>query len=154
MKCALAVAFALALALAAPALAGDKVVKASADSRLEELFYIFGIHNLSDDKSHVAVRLFESGGGDPALNGNHLLLAIVPSPDQAPRIWRTGIDIYLVRSVSLDAQKSEIAIEVTEHFPGDAGDVDARPRLYTIQYDVDPKSGVVSENIRVRGNQP
>jgi hypothetical protein len=145
-----ALATAIALVFAAPALAEEGVVEASDDSRLQVLAYVFEIHNLSDDKRDAMVHLFESGGGDPAMNGNRLLLAIVSYPDQKPRIWETDIDIYKVRSVALDAEKSEIAIDVTEHFQGDEGVIRERRRLYTIRYDVDPESGAVSETIRVR----
>jgi hypothetical protein len=139
----------IALALPSPALAEDSVVKASDDSSLQLLSRVFSIHNLSDDKNGVKVRLFESGGGDPALNGNRLMLAVVPDPALEPRVWRTGIDIYSVRGVALDAEKSEISIDVTEHFQDDHGPIRERPRSYTIRYDVDAESGAVSEAIQV-----
>jgi hypothetical protein len=145
-----AIAAALAFVITAPAFAGDRVVKASNDPGLQELAYVFRIHNLSDDERDTMVRLFESGGGDPAMNGNRLLLAIVSYSDHSQCIWETGIDIYTVQSVALDAEKSEIAIEVTEHFQGDEGRIRERSRLYTISYDVDSESGKVSETIRVR----
>ena len=142
----------ISLLFTAPALAADGTVKASNDSSLQVLAQVFGIHNLSDDKRGVMLHLFESGGGDPAVNGNHLLLAIVPEPSQAPRVWQTGIDIYNVRSVALDAEKSEISIDATEHFQGDPGVIRERPRHYTIRYDIDAESGAVSETIQVRSD--
>jgi hypothetical protein len=150
MKRALAVA--MVLVFASPSLAEDRVVKAPADSRLQVLATVSGSHNLSDVERGVMVRLFESGGGDPAMNGNRLMLAIVPEPAQEPRVWETGIDIYEVRGVALDAEKSEISIDVTEHTQGDQGAIRERPRNYTILYDVDAETGAVSETIRVRND--
>ena len=145
-----ALATAIALVFTAPAFAEDRVVKVSDDSRLQVLASVSNIHNLSDDKRDAMVRLFESGGGDPAMNGNRLLLVVVSHSNQEQRVWETGIDIYQVRSVALDAEKSEVAIDVTEHFQGDEGPIRERPRHYTTHYDVDPESGAVSETIRVR----
>jgi hypothetical protein len=144
----------LALIFTSPALAAEETVKATGDSSLQVLTRVFGIHNLSDDKRGLTLRLFESGGGDPAVNGNHLMLAIVPEPSQAPRVWQTGIDIYKVRSVALDAEKPEISIDATEHFQGDQGAIGERPRHYTIRYDIDAESGAVSETIRIRDDEP
>lgn len=142
----------VALVLPSPALAEERVVNASDDSSLQVLLHVFGIHSLSDEESGVQVRLFESGGGDPAVNGNRLVLAIVPDPELKPRVWRTGIDVYSVRGVALDAGKSAISIDVTEHFQGGEGPIRKRARRYTIRYDVDAKSGAVAETIRVRAD--
>jgi hypothetical protein len=146
----LPIAVAIALVFTAPAFAADRVVKASADSRLEILASVFEIHDLSDDEHEATVRLFESGGGDPVMNGNRLLFAVVSHSDHDQRVWETGIDVYRVRSVALDAQKSEVAISVIEHVREDEGPIRERPALYTIRYDVDATGGGLSETIRIR----
>jgi hypothetical protein len=144
-----ALALSIAVIFTSPALAEDGLVKASNDSNLQVLSYVFGVHNLSDEKRGAIFRLFESGGGDPALNGNRLLLATLPDPSQEPRVWRSGIDVYIVRGVALDSEKGEISIDAIEHYRGDEGSVRERARIYTIEYDVDTESGAVSESIRV-----
>jgi hypothetical protein len=144
------VAAAVVFVITATAFAGDRVVSASDDSGLQVLASVFRIHQLADEKRDTTVRLFETGGGDPAVNGNRLLLVVVSHSDHGLRIWETGIDVYTVQSVALDAEKSEIAIDVIEHFQEDEGRIRERPRLYTITYDVDSESGEVSETIRVR----
>jgi len=144
-----ALVLSIAVIFTSPALAEDRAVDASSDSNLQVLSYVFGVHNLSDEKRGVMLRLFESGGGDPALNGNRLLLATLPDPSQEPRVWRSGIDVYKVRDVTLDTEKGEISIDAIEHYQGDEGSVRERSRIYTIKYDVDTESGVVSETIRV-----
>jgi hypothetical protein len=145
-----ALAAVAALVFSGPALAEERIVKASEDPGLGMLASVFRVHELGDDRGHVAIRLFESGGGDPAMNGNRLLLAVVPGPDQRARVWETGIDVYAVRGVALDAGKSELSIDATEHVPGDDGAIRERSRRYTLRYGVDPESGAVSETIRVR----
>jgi hypothetical protein len=141
------IAAAIALAFVAPAFAEETVVKASDDSMLQVLSSVFAIHSLGDRKRNVVVRLFESGGGDPAVNGNRLLLAIISDPQIAPRVWRTGIDVYEVKEVSLDTEKAELAIAVVEQSPQD---MRMRPGLYVIRYDVDLEEGAISETIRIR----
>jgi hypothetical protein len=139
----------MVLVITAAALAEDREVKASDAPGLQVLSSVFEVHTLSDSKSGASVRLFESGGGDPAMNGNRLMLSIVTYPDQEPRVWETGIDVYTVKNVDLNAEKSEIVIEVAEHSQGDDGRIGERPATYTLRYQVDPETAAISKTLRV-----
>ena len=52
----------------------------------------------------------------------------------------------------LDPEKSEISIDVTEHFQAEQADIRERPRRYTIRYGIDATSGAVSETIQIRND--
>ena len=141
-----------ALLIVTPVLADEQTVKASDDSVLKAITDINTVYNLDNEKNHLLVRLFLRGGGDPAMNGNHLLLAIIPAPEQVPHIWDTGIDIDSVRNVVQDSEKSEVRIKVIEHFQPDQHDIRERQSLYTIRYDVDPATGSIADSIHIRND--
>jgi hypothetical protein len=141
-----------ALLIITPVLADEQTVKASDDSVLKTIMDINTIYNLDDEKNHLLVRIFLRGGGDPAMNGNHLLLAIIPAPGQVPHIWDTGIDIDSVRNIVQDAEKSEVRIKVIEHFQPDQHDTRERQSLYTIRYDLDPATGSIADSIHIRND--
>lgn len=142
----------VALLVITPVLADEQTVKASDDSVLKAITDINTVYNLDDDKNHLLVRLFLRGGGDPAMNGNHLLLAIIPAPEQVPHIWDTGIDIDRVRNVVQDSEKSEVRIKVVEHYQSDQHEIRERQSLYTIRYNVDPATGSIAESIHIRND--
>jgi len=141
-----------ALLIVTPVLGDEQTVKASDDSVLKAITDINTVYNLDDEKNHLLVRLFLRGGGDPAMNGNHILLAIIPAPEQAPHIWDTGIDIDSVRNIVQDTEKSELRIKVIEHFQPDQNDIRERQSLYTIRYNVDPATGSIADSIHIRND--
>jgi hypothetical protein len=130
------------------------VLTAASDPGLEILSQVHGIHSLTDDKHGLSVRLFETGGGDPATNGNLLILTIVPfDPAQGAVTWKTGLDVYTVRSVTLDPDATEVNVQVNEHFKGGEGLIEERPRAYVIDYDVDAATGAPVAAIRIRARE-
>lgn len=148
----IALAALTALLIATPVHAAEQTVKASDDSTLKAMMDINTVYNLDDEKNHLLVRLFIRGGGDPAMNGNHLLLAIIPAPEQVAHIWDTGIDIDSVRSVAQDTENSEIRIKVIEHFQEEQRDIKERQSQYTIRYAVDTATGSVADAIHIRND--
>jgi len=64
---------AIILALGFATIADAVEVKGTSNSRFQILESVYRVHNLFDEKNDMTVRLFEMGGGDPAMNGNVLL---------------------------------------------------------------------------------
>nr|WP_086937395.1 hypothetical protein [Thaumasiovibrio occultus] len=100
---------------------------------------IYELHTLEDD--NVLVRVFETGSGDPALNGNHIVVNVMDfSPDGQNYTWQTGIDMYHVESVTLlnDAASTPVRtlnITGTEHsFNVDKEQMLEVPVSYTVTY--------------------
>ena len=113
---------AIVLASGIATLAEAVEVKATSDSGLQILESVFRVHNL-----------FETGGGDPAINGDILLLTIIPgNREQAALTWNTSINVYTVDSAGLDPEHPRIIIEVREHFAGTSGEIKERPQTYII----------------------
>ena len=153
MKLGLFLAIVLASGIATLAEAVE--VKATSDSGLQILESVFRVHNLFDEKNDVTVRLFETGGGDPAINGDILLLTIIPgNREQAALTWNTSINVYTVDSAGLDPEHPRIIIEVREHFAGTSGEIKERPQTYIIEYEFNQDTGALSDIVRLLRAQP
>jgi hypothetical protein len=148
----LALAAFTAFLVAFPVLADERIIKASDDSALTAIRDINAVYNLDDEKNHLTVRLFLRSAGDPAMNGNQLLLAIIPAPERAPHIWNTGIDIDTVRTIVRDPGKTALKINVVERYQDDQHAIKERLASYTIRYDVDTTTGSVADTLHV-GNE-
>jgi hypothetical protein len=141
----------LALGCAQHARAEAARVTRTDGDRLRILLEVHGFHRLTDPGREVSIRLFETGGGDPAMNGNRLLLALVPaSPEIASAIWETGIDVYQVDRVTVDPAAARIVVEAREHVRNAAGAVVEQSVTYAIGYEIDPDSGEIAEAISVQ----
>ena len=117
---------------------------------LNPLENVFNVHNLTDDQSGVTVRLFETGGGDPAANGNRLVLAIDPDdPELESHVWQTGIDVYQVKDVRLNTATSELEIDCIEHYLDSASAFQERSATYVIRYSADSHTGTVAKNLKI-----
>lgn len=83
----------------------------------------------------LTVKVFEIGGGDPAMNGNRLILNICEwdYADGNCYTWETGINIYEVKSIKTKGNKC--IIKCTEHQLGeDKGQIQEVPVQYVISY--------------------
>jgi hypothetical protein len=101
---------------------------------------------------HDEVAQQREGGGAPRLDRDALpvLVALVPeSPELAPCVWETGIDVYRVERVAVDPDESRIAVEAREHVRDAAGAIVEQSVTYTIAYEVDPESGEIARELSV-----
>jgi len=66
-------------------------------------------------ENEITIKVFETGGGDPLMNGNKLILNICEwdYADGNCYTWDTGINIYEVKSISVIDNKC--IIKCTEH---------------------------------------
>ena len=83
----------------------------------------------------LTLKVFETGGGDPAMNGNKLILNICEwdYADGNCYTWETGINIYEVKSIK--TQGNKCIIKCTEHqLKDDKGLIQKVPAEYIISY--------------------
>jgi hypothetical protein len=83
----------------------------------------------------LTIKVFETGGGDPAMNGNKLVLNICEwdYADGNCYTWETGINIYEVKSIK--TQGNKCIIKCTEHqLKDDKGLIQTVPAQYIISY--------------------
>ncbi|MFH2012848.1 MAG: hypothetical protein ABIJ37_09150 [Pseudomonadota bacterium] len=103
----------------------------------EECKYQFlnQIHKVTsiDTRDNVIIRLIESGGGDPAMNGNVLLLTISEGSDGESFVWETGINMFDVQKVR-SVPNHILIVEGTEHYMNSKGIIKPRPVKYQIIY--------------------
>ncbi len=98
------------------------------------------------EQGNYQIKVFETSGGDPALNGNVILLSVSDTdPDGYSYIWETGIDMGDINSIKLQAPSS-ILIEGSEDFLEDA-EAKQRPVVFKVTYG--QEKGVLSKSINV-----
>lgn len=85
-----------------------------------------------ESKAGNIVRLFEQGGGDPAMNGDQLVLNIMSYPEE--KTFDLGLNVNAV--TKFEATDTQIVLEGSEDIMGADGNIASRPFAYTIAYTI------------------
>ena len=103
---------------------------------------------LQSEKKNVTIKVFETGGGDPAMNGNNLVIHINHwDPEGTRYTWPSGIDVYEVKEVKLKDNK--IIMKCTEHIMADnSGRIETLETRYSVSYFLD-NTGYIKDIITV-----
>ncbi|MBN1382316.1 MAG: hypothetical protein JXA41_11620 [Deltaproteobacteria bacterium] len=109
---------------------------------------INGVTILQLEKRNVTIKVFETGGGDPAVNGNRLIIHISEWDPAGKRYtWNSDIDIYEVEQIELKGD--QIIIKCTEHVSEtDSGTINTVQGRYFLSYFFD-KQGHIKDTITV-----
>ncbi len=126
---------------------GAAEITASADREYDRHDRILKVTVLPDEDRDMVLRVFETGGGDPAINGNRILLNIKPADQMelSSRTWETGINMNTVDKVSLEDMS--VLIRGTEEHLEESGKVGKVPASFRITYQV--RDGKLGDKIRV-----
>ena len=86
------------------------------------------------EEEQLTIRLFETGGGDPAMNGNTIVLNLSQwDPSGNSFTWNPGVDIYELVDVRLE--RGKIRLECTEHIMDNtSGTIKTENTIYLIGY--------------------
>jgi hypothetical protein len=84
----------------------------------------------SESKAGNIVRLFETGGGDPAMNGDQLVLNILSYPED--QTYDLGLNVNTVSK--FEVTDTQVKLEGSEDIMGADGNIKNRPFAYTINY--------------------
>jgi hypothetical protein len=133
------------LVVVRPAAADE--VTASTDREYDRHDSILKVTLLPDEERDMYIRVFETGAGDPAINGDRIVVTIKPGEgqEQPSRTWETGININTVDKVSLKG--TSILIKGTEQYVDDSGKVRTVPASYRVTYQV--REGTLGDRIEV-----
>lgn len=86
--------------------AGDKsYIKPTKEAGI--LSSVFDFHYHYDQNNELAFRVFETGGGDPAMNGDIIYVAIEQGWDYGA-VWRTNINVFSVEKIEWLSRKFKI----------------------------------------------
>lgn len=121
-------------------------VKSTDDPSLGILSIVWKMHTFYDKRNDLSIRVFETGGGDPAMNSNRIVVVIASGrPGVYPlRIWETGVDVSWVKKVEfLD---KTLTMSVNEHYFSN-GDTKLREAVYKLTYDVKKGTMVVQKSL-------
>ena len=98
----------------------------------EILHCIFELHMHVDRENVFTYRVYETGGGDPAMNGNIIYVSLEDGWNYDAREWRTNINVYKVKNIKWDTNK--ITIYATEHIMLKTGEITTQDATYTITW--------------------
>jgi hypothetical protein len=127
-----------------------ELVTASRDGRWDVLDGIWAVRTVEDGDLGIVLRLFETGGGDPAMNGDMLLLHIMNfNMHDAGLTWETGINVRAVESANLDAAASKLVVKTSVDTADADGNIGSAARTYALTYSVNAR-GAVDEKISVQ----
>lgn len=96
----------------------------------------------SESKAGNIVRLFETGGGDPAMNGDQLVLNILSYPEE--KTYDLGLNVNTVSK--FEVTDTQVKIEGSEDIMDAKGSIKSRPFAYTIGYSIG-KDGAPASSI-------
>jgi len=101
----------------------------------EEGFGFFNSLFAVQDKESKAgniIRLFETGGGDPAMNGDQLVLSVMSYPEE--KTYDLGLNVNGV--TKFEVTDTQVFLEGSENFMDGQGNIKTRPYAYTINYSI------------------
>ncbi|MFZ5426894.1 MAG: hypothetical protein ACOZEN_07955 [Thermodesulfobacteriota bacterium] len=105
--------------------------KASPDKSLDILASVLSFHQGEYSKSGPVIKVFEIGGGDPAMNGAFIYVHI--EHESAAYTWKTGLNVRKINKIKY-APGNVIIIEADEDFMDDRQSISLRKRTYTIRF--------------------
>ena len=96
--------------------------------------FINNVTILQLEKKGCTVKVFEIGGGDPAMNGNKLIINIKDWDSEGNSYtWDSGIDIYRLKEVIHENHK--IILLCTEHVPDNhSGEIKTLESRYSVSF--------------------
>lgn len=109
-------------------------VARSTDAGVAFMSSIFEVKS-QESANGTIVRLFEYGGGDPAMNGDQLMLSVMTYPEETT--YDLGLDVNTVDKLTVVGEK-EVRIEGSEHFMSANGAIESRPYAYRIDLALAP----------------
>src|SRR5262249_8831439 len=108
--------------------AGTSHITASTKQEYSLLGPIFRVDKVESESEHLSFRVFETGGGDPAANGDTLLVTVSQYPTSYT--WETPLDVREVSKVSLSSATA-IGIQTVEDVGTPDGDFTQQNRTHT-----------------------
>lgn len=126
-----------------PTGSGAVTVNATANPDLAVLGQILRLRSFEDADHGTIFRLFETGGGDPAMNGDVLVLQI-SSNLGGFRTYETGIDVNTVTNAELSVEGDDVALVVYSRVDvqDEAGNIRSKSATHVLTY-LGPSSGLM-----------
>ena len=98
-----------------------------------------------DGPNDLAVHMYGTAGGDPAMNGLYTYIAFYQSPGEGHRVFQIG-DFNSYRVVS--ETKGSVLLEIQENVMSDGGVIGSRTRRINVRW-TPPADGSAPATIRV-----
>jgi hypothetical protein len=95
---------------------------------------VLSLHQRQYSGSGPSIRIFEIGGGDPAMNG--ALIYICLSHGEKTYLWKTGLNVREIKKITL-SPGNRIMLRVHEDQMGADGVISHRITTYQFQFRID-----------------
>ena len=112
---------------------GTEKISRSTDEAVSFMSQIFEVKT-EESANGTVVRVFEYGGGDPAMNGDQLMLSVMSFPEEAT--FDLGLNVSSVDKITVVGEK-EVRIEGSEHYMSAHDDIQSRPYAYRVELTFD-----------------
>lgn len=122
----------------------DGVLTADASPEADLLGRVYGYHKTT--ASSAEVRVFEVGGGDPAMNGDHLYVSVMNFPEEA--LFDLGSDFATVKELKSSGQEEVTLTGTSDTMDGD-GQIKPAPFTAKLAFDIDARTGKVGPTMKV-----
>ena len=131
-----------------PAVPGPATLEAETDDYHQYTASVSDVTPLTrqgDGENDLAVHLYGTSGGDPAMNGLYTYIAFWQSPADGHRVFRIG-DFNSFRVVS--ERKGEVVLHIEENTIDSEGTIGSRSRRIAVSW-TPPADGTSPTTIRV-----
>jgi hypothetical protein len=104
------------------------------NDRYSVLAHIQAMHQGEYSRSGPSIKVFEVGGGDPAMNGSFIYIRI--DHNDRSFVWKTGLNVRSVKKMSFATGHSILLLVDEDIFDTNAA-IRSRAQSYTIQFHLD-----------------
>lgn len=109
----------------------SELLTAAADPATAILGRVLAVGQKTYGRDGPVVRVLELGGGDPAMNGDFLYVAIETASDC--RVWKTGLNVRKLNAVTLAADRT-IVLDVDQDVMAEDGSIGSRRHRYALKF--------------------
>ncbi|MBI4807056.1 MAG: hypothetical protein HY795_17720 [Desulfovibrio sp.] len=117
--------------------------------RYTVLAYLQAMHQGQYSRTGPSIKVFEVGGGDPAMNGSFIYLRI--DHNDRSFVWNTGLNVRSVKRMSFGSGNA-ILLRVDEDFMNSNAAIVHRTATYRLLFYLD--GGVLRNTVTLDGGVP
>jgi len=115
---------------------------ASDNEKYSILASILSMHQRQYQGSGLDIKIFEIGGGDPAMNGSFIYICMAHA--EKSYIWKTGLNVREISKIDVKSG-NRIMLHVNEDYMNTQGAISSRRSTYQIQFRMD--AGVLQHTL-------
>jgi hypothetical protein len=121
---------------------------ATENGKFSILSSVLSFYHREYSPSGPEIKIFELGGGDPAMNGAFIYISIDYNSNAL--VWETGLNVRNIQKISF-VPGNKVLIEVKEDFMNSNSSMVSRKKTYKIQFYID--NDVLQHKLTIESNK-